>query len=177
MPCYINTYARRLRRGSYTSVSSLGGRQKYSAFSLRLLAHFQLHFVDKKMLSSGLCCVCMWITCVEKKGRSALDTANKGAEVVVHLSIKGKGSSQSEHLHLSVYVQEDPSAICIMPMARMPDAQVHFFFFYHLLSPTRKLVAARALRRYLHYHVPFQCISNMTTTTLRNQLHKHSIQQ
>jgi hypothetical protein len=63
-----------------------------------------------------------------------LDTANKGAEVVVHLSIKGKGSSQSEHLHLSVYVQEDPSAICIMPMARMPDAQVHFFFFitcYH----------------------------------------------
>ena len=63
-----------------------------------------------------------------------MDTANKDAEVVVHLSIKGKGSSQSEHLHLCVYVQEDPSASC-----PWPDAQVH------LLSPTRKLVAARAL--------------------------------
>jgi hypothetical protein len=49
-----------------------------------------------------------------KKGRSALDTANKGAEVVVHLSIKGKGNSQSEHLHLSAYAQEGDS-FCIMP--------------------------------------------------------------
>ena len=85
------------------------------------------------MLSFGLWRVCVNYMRRKKKGRSALDTANKDAEVAVHLSIKGKGSSQSEHLHLCVYVQEDPSASC-----PWPDAQVH------LLSPTRKLVAASA---------------------------------
>ena len=30
VPYYLNAYVRRLRRGSYTSVSSLGVRQKYS---------------------------------------------------------------------------------------------------------------------------------------------------
>ena len=73
-----------------------------------------------------------------------MDTANKDAEVVVHLSIKGKGSSQSEHLHLCVYVQEDPSASC-----PWPDAQVHFFLSLVIIN--KKIGCSE-----FHYHVPMQ---------------------
>jgi hypothetical protein len=83
-----------------------------------------------------------------KKGRSALDTANKGAEVIVHLSIKGKGNSQSEHLHLSVYAQE--GGFLLHHATPWSDAQVDFL----LITCYHQQENCLQRERYFHYHVP-----------------------